>query len=191
MAGRDAHAGGHVPGERRYGENFSNGVVVPVGANGAIDIYNNTGTAHAVIDVQGYFTSASSGTGTGGFVPIFQTRALDTRNTGGSIAAGASRAVTLSVGNVPTTATAVFVDLIVVGATAGGSAVLSAAGTTTGGAFNYPVGTSSTGTSVKLSAGKATILNSGTTAIDVVIDVQGYFSPTARSAPATARPPGA
>jgi hypothetical protein len=157
--------------------NFSNSVVVPVGANGSVRVYNNTGTAHAVIDVQGYFTATTTNGGTGGFIPITQTRALDTRETGGEIKANASRTVNLAVGGVPSTATSAFVNLSV-GAAAEGSVELSASASATGGSFNHPTGTSSTGMSVKLSAGKATITNSSLKPIDVVIDVQGYFSPT-------------
>jgi hypothetical protein len=161
------------------GENFSNTAVVPVGENGSVRVFNNTGTAHAVIDVQGYFTGATTGGGTGGFVPITQTRALDTRETGGEIKANATRTVNLSSSAaIPTTATSAFVNVIVVGATVAGSLELSAGASATGGSFNHPTGTSSTGMSVKLSAGKATITNSSTKPVQVVIDVQGYFSPT-------------
>jgi hypothetical protein len=159
-------------------ENFSNTAVVPVGENGSVRVFNNTGTAHAVIDVQGYFTETTTNGGTGGFIPITQTRAFDTRETGGEIKANASRTVNLATtAGIPTTATAAFVNVIV-GATIDGSLELSASSSVTGGSFNHPTGTSSTGMSVKLSAGKATITNSSIKPVEVVIDVQGYFSPT-------------
>jgi hypothetical protein len=39
------------------GETIPNLVVVPVGADGNVDFYNNLGTTHLVVDLEGYYTS--------------------------------------------------------------------------------------------------------------------------------------
>jgi PKD repeat protein len=58
------------------GVNIANYAIVPVAANGEIEIYNNsTGTTNVIADVSGYF----SATGTSSFVPVTPTRTLDTR----------------------------------------------------------------------------------------------------------------
>jgi YVTN family beta-propeller protein len=63
------------------GETIANLVTVPVGADGDIDFYNNSGSTDLVADLAGYYTS--SGTGSS-YVPLGPVRVLDTRNgTGG------------------------------------------------------------------------------------------------------------
>lgn len=164
--------------------NISNTAVIPVAPNGKIRIYNSAGTTHAVVDVQGYFTTATTPTGTGGFTPITQTRVVDSRSdvgtTGGSIAPGGSRTITLATAGVPATATAVYINLLVPGATLNGSIGVAPGTAVTGGSvFNYVLGSSSSGMSVKLSGGKATFRNSAAAeAANIVVDIQGYFSPT-------------
>jgi hypothetical protein len=39
------------------GETIPNLVIVPVGADGNVDFYNNMGTTHLVVDLEGYYTS--------------------------------------------------------------------------------------------------------------------------------------
>ena len=163
---------------------ISNTAVIPVAANGKIRIYNSAGTTHALIDVQGYFTSTTTTTGPGGFTPITQTRVVDSRSnlgtTGGSIAPGGSRTITLATAGVPATATAVYLNLTVPTATSNGTIGVAPGTAVTGGSlFNYVLGSSSSGMSVKLSGGKATFRNSAAAeAADIVVDIQGYFSPT-------------
>ncbi|HVV14490.1 S53 family peptidase [Amycolatopsis sp.] len=43
------------------GQTIPNLVIVPVGANGTVDIYNRFGTVHVIADVFGYFTSSGTG----------------------------------------------------------------------------------------------------------------------------------
>ncbi|MEK7422956.1 MAG: hypothetical protein AAB131_03855 [Actinomycetota bacterium] len=61
------------------GETRANLVVVPVGADGKISLFTQSGT-HLLADVAGWFTDASAGTSSAGlFVPLTPTRILDTR----------------------------------------------------------------------------------------------------------------
>jgi hypothetical protein len=88
--------------------------------------------------------------------------------------------VTFARGVVPAGASAVFVNLMVLGASASGSVTAVPAGTTPGyPALNHVAGTTSSGVSVKLSAdGRATFTNGGGAAIDLIVDVEGYFTAT-------------
>ena len=52
-------------------------VIVPVGADGKVDLYNaSSGTVHFVADVFGYFSTASGGAT---YFPVGPARVLDTR----------------------------------------------------------------------------------------------------------------
>jgi DNA-binding beta-propeller fold protein YncE len=63
-------------------ETIPNLVMVPVGADGKVDFYNDSGSVNLVADLAGYYTT--SGTGSS-FVALGPVRVLDTRNgTGGS-----------------------------------------------------------------------------------------------------------
>ena len=66
------------------GQTTANQVVVKVGPGGNIELFNNSGTADVVIDVQGWFTDATSSAGGTGFVGVTPCRTLDTRSTGGT-----------------------------------------------------------------------------------------------------------
>jgi hypothetical protein len=63
------------------GETIPNLVTVPVGSDGAVDFYNNTGSTDLVADLEGYYTTTGSGSLLDSVGPV---RVLDTRNgTGG------------------------------------------------------------------------------------------------------------
>ena len=84
----------------------SNLAVVPVGANGAITVFSETG-AHIVVDVVGWYGDASAKGGYSGlFVAVSPSRVLDTRSgvgaPAGAVAVGGSLDVTLTgVGGIP------------------------------------------------------------------------------------------
>ncbi|MFG3051077.1 PKD domain-containing protein [Kitasatospora sp. NPDC048239] len=82
--------------------NIPNQVIVPLGADGSIDIYNHNGSSHAIVDVFGYF----SPDGQGLFTPVTPARLLDSRN-GNPLGGGSVR----TVGGVPAGATAAAVNL--------------------------------------------------------------------------------
>jgi len=64
----------------------SNTAVVPVGANGYIDIFVNGNATHVVADAEGYFTSDPSAANNTTYTPVKSTRFLDTRDgTGGTL----------------------------------------------------------------------------------------------------------
>ena len=81
------------------GQTVPNMVIVPVGANGQVSIYANSGTADVIVDVLGWFPTGS------GFTGLTPARLMDTRSDGatadgvsaggGSLAGGSMRAVTV------------------------------------------------------------------------------------------------
>jgi hypothetical protein len=101
------------------GETRANLVVVPLGANGSINIYNRAGQVSAVADLMGYFTPGAGPT----FDPGVPSRVLDTRKEVGvptttPIAPGAT--VTLAIPGLPANTTAVVLNVTVTAPSAGG-----------------------------------------------------------------------
>ena len=60
-------------------EPLGNSAVIPVGANGKVRLWHAAGTAHVVVDVQGYFTRTATSPTAGGFAPITQTRLVSSQ----------------------------------------------------------------------------------------------------------------
>ncbi|MHB8451172.1 MAG: IPT/TIG domain-containing protein [Mycobacteriales bacterium] len=99
------------------GRTVANFVDVPVGAGGAVSVFNGSGAPeNVVVDVEGFSVAGSSG---GGFTALAPARVADTRP--GSGVAGAGNPVTPSqplvidlagVGSVPVGATAVLLNLV-------------------------------------------------------------------------------
>ncbi len=83
------------------GQNAPNLVVVPLGADGAVSLFTQSG-GHLLADVTGYFTGPTAPSSVLGlFVPITPARVFDTR-TGAPVAAGSSiDVVSTGVANVP------------------------------------------------------------------------------------------
>lgn len=108
------------------GQVTANTAIVPVGADGSIDIYNHVGSTDVLVDLVGYHTPAANGGSA--YDPVSPIRVLDTRNGTGEtnngpnpINSGTPLAVTVEGGTtgVPTTGvTAVVVNLTSVNSTA-------------------------------------------------------------------------
>ncbi len=100
-------------------------VVVPLGPDGSIDVGNYIGTVDVLADLAGFFSPASAS----GFHAVTPCRIIDTRGTTGSCPAapaGTKRALTsggtvslrvVGVGGIPTSATALVLNVTAVGAT--------------------------------------------------------------------------
>ena len=165
------------------GETVSNLVVVKVGPNGKIGMYNANGATHVVIDVAGWY----SGTGTGNAGRLQTTvpsRILDTRDgTGGGVRLGPGASLDLQVsgrGGVPASGVqAGVVNVIATGTTATGYLTVYPTGEARPLAANVTFVANSTVASramVKLGAGgKVTIFN-GAGSTDVIVDVSGWYS---------------
>jgi hypothetical protein len=163
---------------------IANLVIVPVGANGEIEIYNNSsGTTQLVGDVFGYFTSDASAAGDTTYTPITPTRILDTRNGTGAPKAelGSGGTLALQVGGangIPSGIAAVAINITAVGEAGTGTLTDYADGTTKPPVSNLQYGTEAISELAIVpvgSDGKIDIYNAGHST-DVVGDVLGYFT---------------
>ena len=94
----------------------SNEVIVPVGADGTINLYNHSGSIHSLVDVVGYVPANSS------YATVEPTRLLDTRGhtpwpRGATGPRGTCNLEVAGVGGVPSSATSVVVNVTTLDAT--------------------------------------------------------------------------
>jgi len=163
--------------------NFSAGpastnlVVVPVGADGRVSIYNNVGSADVIADVAGWFGAAGTP-----FVGITPSRLLDTRTTGrGPLGPGATLEVPVAgAGGIPEGVTSVVLNVTVNQPTAPDSFLtLFPAGTARPVASNLNFVAGETVANlvvVRVQNGRVAIYNNAG-ATHVIADVQGWFGP--------------
>ncbi|NQW90327.1 hypothetical protein HQQ88_08465 [Curtobacterium sp. VKM Ac-2861] len=165
------------------GEYVSNTAIVAVSAAGTIQVSTET-AARLILDVQGYYTANTDGTAAGGFVPVAGKRIVDTRSGLGApkalLAPGKSVDIQVTGANgVPAGASGAVVNLLPINSTASdGYLTPYATGTTRpDNALHYaPSVNTSIQAQVRLSSsGKMTIYN-GSSTINLVIDLQGYFT---------------
>ncbi len=158
-------------------------VIAAPGAGGRVNITNDAGAAHCVVDVVGYFRSTAANR-LQGLTPF---RALDTRvGTGGRTGAlgpaGAYHLAVRGVGGVPASADSVVLNVTAVQPTAGGYLTVWPSSQTRplASSLNFPAGATVPNLVIaKIGTnGKVGIYNAnGTT--HVVVDVVGYLSSTA------------
>ncbi|SEG31971.1 Pro-kumamolisin, activation domain [Actinacidiphila yanglinensis] len=167
------------------GRTVPNLVVVPVGADGKVDLYNaSSGTTHLVADVFGYYSTATDGAT---YYPTGPTRVLDTRSKVGvttTTPVKSNGVLSLQIagaGGVPATgATAVVLNVTATGQTSTGHLIAYPDGTTRPESSNLnwlkgktvpnlvvmPVGAD----------GKVDFYNASTGTTHFVADVFGYYS---------------
>jgi hypothetical protein len=163
-----------------------NRVSVPVGPNGQVSFYNNSGKANVIVDVGGWYTAAGgAGTTLTQFSGITPARILDTRQGSGepyegqTIPSGGSLTIQVQgVGGVPITATAVVLNVTVTHTTEPSYLTIWPAGDSrpTSSDLNWTAGeTAPNLVIVKLGTnGQVSIYNNaGQT--DVIADVVGWY----------------
>jgi hypothetical protein len=168
------------------GTNIANLAIVPVGADGAIDLYNSSaGTTQLVGDVFGYFTSDMTAAGDTTYTPITPTRILDTR-----VGIGAPEAklpsngtLALQVGGangIPAGVSAVAINLTAVDEGGPGFLTAYADGTATPAVSNLQFGTSAISDMAVVPVGADGKIDIHASAsgysTNVVADVSGYFA---------------
>jgi hypothetical protein len=162
------------------GETVPNLVVVTVGDDGKVNLYNNLGTAEIIADVAGWY-GGDGGTKLSSITPA---RILDTRNGNGApaIKLGAGAAMTLQVtgrGGVPASGvSAVVLNITVTDVESGGWLAAWPAGEAQPlvSNLNYVAGqTVPNLVMVKVGAGGAVNLYSSGGPVSVVADVAGYY----------------
>jgi len=179
------------------GRTVPNAIIVPVGSDGSIDLYNGgaeAGRIDLIADVTGFFRQALAS----GYTALSPDRLLDTRTgagTGGAVAkVPADKSITLSIagadgGSLPASGiTAVALNVTATNTSGIGfiSAYPDGEGVPNVSNLNYVAGqTVANAVIVPVAAdGKIDLLNGGATAgnVDLIADVTGYFSGTGASA---------
>jgi hypothetical protein len=172
-------------------ETVPNAAIVPVGADGDIDLTNSgalAGSIDLIADVTGYFTTSSAS----GYTALAPARLLDTRKgtgTGGTVAkVNPGKPLTLTVagadsGDLPATGiTAVALNVTVTDTSGTGFITVYPDGTSVPTASNVNYVPNQTVANTVLvpvgSDGKIDFLDSGATAgpTDLIADVTGYYS---------------
>ncbi|MDQ2838198.1 MAG: hypothetical protein M3Y89_12415, partial [Actinomycetota bacterium] len=160
-------------------QNIANEVVLPVGTNGKIALYNGApGTVDLLADITGYYLNGNPTTA-GAFGPVTPTRLLDTR--GHPITAGATTTVTVTgTAGVPTNGvSAVILNITALDATQAGyligwangapkahtSIINFAAQENIANEVVLPVGTN----------GKIALYNGAPGTVDLLADITGYY----------------
>lgn len=174
------------------GQTVPNMVVVPVGANGKVDIANQSGSSvQFIADLAGYFTSDSGAAAISTYTAVGPVRAMDTRKGVGVPAGkvGANGTASLQVGNttigsvaIPNGITAVALNVTVTNPTMSGYLTVypnSAATRPTVSNLNFSANqTIANLVIVPVGAdGKVDFFNGTAGTTDVIADVAGYFSP--------------
>jgi hypothetical protein len=166
------------------GQVIGNRVTVPVGAKGAIDVYNNSGDVRIDVDLDGYYTGSATETGSG-FVPLASpVRLVDTRtSTGGTTLASDASEIFSFASDTSILADAIAVAgnvTIVAGNAPGFLTVFPTTDTTPPLAADVnwaPNGIVPNFTVVPLNASSTELFNSNGAPANVVIDAFGYFGP--------------
>ncbi len=172
------------------GQTIPNLVTAKIGTGGKVRFANAAGSVDVIADVVGYY---DDGTGPGDlFNGITPTRLLDSRGpTGGwnaKLMSGTPKdLVVAQPGNtsgVPATATAVIANVTVTGGTAGSFVSVWPSGVAQPNVSNLNFGAGETIPNlviVKVGAGGKISFANAVGGVDVILDVVGYFDPTAGS----------
>ncbi|MET9963926.1 PKD domain-containing protein [Streptomyces sp. NPDC006326] len=171
------------------GQTVPNLVIVPVGENGYVDLYNGGWeSVDLIADVTGYFTHTASS----GYTPLTPARFVDTRSglgtAKGQLAGYGSFSTQISgVGQVPASGvTAVALNVTVTNPRSDGHLTVYPSGQSAPTASNVNFTTGQTiANSVIVPVGpdgKISVRNGGWNPADVIVDVVGYYSPKSTSA---------
>jgi subtilase family serine protease len=171
------------------GETIPNLVVVPLNADGKVDLWNNSGgTINYVVDLEGYFTTSSTATGASTYTPVSPVRVVDTRpgrtigSVTGPVAALSTTALQIAgqQGLPSTGITAVVANVTVTAPAKAGNIVVYPAGGTQPTASNVNFAANETIPNLVIvplsSSGQIDIFNNSGGTIEYLVDVQGYFT---------------
>ena len=189
-------SGGTVPGVSNAnftaGTTLANLSLVPVGADGAIALRTTVaGSVHVIADVQGYVVGGEVAAA-GALVPVTPARVFDSRNTTRVAANTSVDVVVAGVAGVPTDATAVVANLTVTGPARPGYLTAWPTGVArpTASNVNFVVGQTVPNMAIlKVGAnGRISIYNSAASAVDVIVDLQGYVTAGTPALAGTVKP---
>jgi hypothetical protein len=173
------------------GQTVADLAVVPVGSAGRISLYNHSaGTVQFIADVAGYFLGGDP-VDAGGFGALSPARLLDTRTSGGAVAPGATRAVSVSGrAGIPLAGVrAVVLNVTVTQPTRGGVITVYAGSTPRPGVSNLNFVAGQTVPNLVLapvgSDGKVLLYNGSIGTVQLIADVSGYVLNQAAPLPTT------
>ena len=163
------------------GMTVANRVIVPLGANGQITVYNASGSTDVVVDVSGYFTNSSGASGAGLYYPMAPIRLLDTRYKAGTLAPGGNFTMQVAgIQSINSSANAVVVNLTVTEPSAASYFTLSPNPISSAQTSDLNWSTGETVANLDVaplnSSGDVSLFNDQGTA-QAVIDASGYFVP--------------
>ena len=175
------------------GQVIGNRVIVAVGADGRIEIYNHTGTVDVDVDLYGYYTGSSGELGSA-FTPLSPVRFTDTRvgANGSSLSADASESFNFLSDNIPTNATALASNVTVVSGAGSGYLTIyptfESAPPVVGDVNFTAFATAQDFALAPLNGAAVEMFNGSATPVNIVIDAFGYFSPPAPAVDVVASP---
>lgn len=167
------------------GDTVPNRVVVPVGSDGTISLFNNAGNVHLVADIGGYYTDATVQEGGSGLLRMSPKRLLDTREAGGPLGPQGTRTVQVAgVAGIPgmdveVPPTAVVLNMTATGPTASTFLTAWPGGLARPLASDLNVGPGETRPNlvvVKLGPTGAVDIFNNAGAVDVIVDVFAYYT---------------
>ena len=173
------------------GQTVPNRVIVKLGGGPpptSVDIYNLAGSTDVVVDVNGYFTSASASGSNGAYSPLAPARIMDTRGgyadctTGACATLGPGGSDVLHVsgnGGVPGGASAVVLNVTVTNPTDGSYITVypsDVSKPTASDLNDVPGLTVPNLVVVKLAADGTVTIYNNSGSVDVIVDVEGWFS---------------
>jgi hypothetical protein len=159
------------------GETVANLVTVPLSATGGISVANFAGTTAVDVDVEGFYSAAGAGL----YNPVSPVRVAGTAAAGTPVAANTAVPVTVTGGTIPTSATAVVVNLTAAGGTSASYLSAYAAGATpaTTSSLNFTAGeTVANRDVVNVGTGGAIDVYNFAGSVNVDVDVDGYYGAT-------------
>jgi Pro-kumamolisin, activation domain len=158
------------------GETIPNLVTVPLGSDGAVDLYNDsTGTVQFVADLEGYY---EQGTGGAKYHALNPTRLIDTRHGEGetSVSPLAKSGGTLTLA-LPPSYSAVVANLTVTAPVGGGYlSVYPIGGTPSSSSVNFSANETIANLGLITSKSGIVFSNQATGTTQLVMDLEGYFS---------------
>jgi hypothetical protein len=175
------------------GQVVANRVIIPVGSNGGIDLYNNSGSVNVDIDLDGYYTGSAGELGSA-YTPMNPVRVTDTRvgSNGSALGAGASESFSFLSEGLSVTATALVANVTVVaGAGAGYLTVYPTTDTAPPAASDANFTANSIAQSfalAPLNRGGTYLYNSSAVPVNIVIDAFGFFEPPPPAVAVVANP---
>lgn len=157
----------------RAGQTVPNQVVVPVGPDGKVTVYNRFGNTHVVVDVFGYYSK----TGDSLFTPVDPQRLVDTR--GGSAAGKLNPGSEVTVSSLPANATGALLNVTATEPTDYGFLTVAPAGISRPGTSNLnfrPGQTVANHVTTPVSQDGSFDVWNAQGRTHVVVDLFGYFS---------------